>query len=132
MRKPLPRPTPSELEILSVLWSRGPSTVRDVHDCLAAGRPMGYTTVLKLLQIMAEKGLVTRDERERAHVYAARLAEADTQRQLVKDLVERAFGGSAEKLVLQALRSKRATSDELERIRKMVDELSAKREGETR
>jgi BlaI family penicillinase repressor len=126
VRKPLPRPTPSELEILSVLWSRGPSTVREVHESVAAERPTGYTTVLKILQIMAEKGLVIRDERERAHVYAARLAEADTQRQLVRDLVERAFGGSAEKLVLQALRSKKATPDELERIRKMVDELGAR------
>ena len=122
MKKP-PRPTPSELEILSVLWSRGPSTVREVHESLGSERPTGYTTVLKLLQIMAEKGLVTRDETERAHVYAARLAQAETQRQLVRDLVDRAFGGSAESLVLQALRGRRATSDEIARLRKVLDEL---------
>jgi predicted transcriptional regulator len=122
VKKP-PRPTPSELEILSVLWSRGPSTVREVHESLGTSRPTGYTTVLKLLQIMADKGLVTRDETERAHVYAARLAQADTQRQLVRDLVDRAFGGSAESLVLQALRGRRATSDEIARLRRVLDEL---------
>ena len=125
MRKPppLPRPTPSELEILSVLWHRGPSTVREVFETLEAERPTGYTTVLKLLQIMTDKGLVIRDEKERAHVYAARLAEGDTQRQLVRDLVERAFGGSAEKLVMQALRGRRATPEEIARIRSMLDEI---------
>lgn len=123
MRKPLPRPTPSELEILSVLWRNGPSTVREVSETLDAEKPTGYTTVLKLLQIMTDKGLVTRDEKERAHVYSARLAEADTQRQLVKDLVERAFGGSAEKLVMQALRGRRATPEEIARIRSMLDEI---------
>ena len=122
----LPRPTESELAILRVLWTNGPSTVRQVNDVLSASRDTGYTTTLKLMQIMAEKGLVTRDERERAHVYAARLAEADTQRQLVKDLVERAFGGSAEKLVLQALISKRATPDEIARIREMLDEMEGR------
>jgi predicted transcriptional regulator len=120
--KKLPRPTPSELEILSVLWRRGPSTVREVFETLGE-KPTGYTTVLKLLQIMTDKGLVTRDEKERAHVYSARLAEADTQRQLVRDLVERAFGGSAEKLVMQALRGRRATPEEIARIRSMLDEI---------
>src|SRR5215470_186468 len=95
-----PRPTPAELEILNVLWKSGPSTVREVHASLGEAKSTGYTTVLKLLQIMTEKGLVERDERQRAHVYTARLAEAQTQRQLVRDLLERAFGGSATKLVM--------------------------------
>jgi len=116
-----PRPTPGELEILRVLWERGPSTVREVHDGLE--RATGYTTVLKLLQIMAEKGIVTRDESERAHVYAARVPEADTQRQLVGDLLDRAFGGSALKLVLHALAARKASPAEIARIRRMLDEM---------
>lgn len=127
--KRLPRPTQSELEILSVLWRRGPSTVREVTEALAEDRPSGYTTILKLLQIMAEKGLVLRDERERAHVYAARVPEGDTQRQLVRDLLDRAFGGSAEKLVMQALRSKRTSAGEIARIREMLDEIETREEG---
>jgi predicted transcriptional regulator len=118
-----PRPTPAELEILSVLWERGPSTVREVQDALGPERGAGYTTVLKLLQIMADKGLVDRDERARAHVYAPRAAEAQTQRQLVRDLVDRAFGGSAAKLVVQALSGKRASPEEIERIRRLLDEI---------
>jgi predicted transcriptional regulator len=133
MKQRLPRPTPAELEILAVLWRRGACTVRDVHDSLAGERAPGYTTVLKLLQIMSEKGLVVRDERERAHVYAAKAPEVDTQRQLVRDLLDRAFGGSAEKLVMQALRSKRATPNEIARIREMLDQLESRGEGgETR
>src|ERR1700759_4127320 len=97
-RSPLPRPTDAELAILRVLWERGPSTVRQVHDVLARDRQEGYTTPLKLLQIMTEKGLVDRDERDRTHVYRARVGEEQTQRQLVRDLVDRAFGGSASKL----------------------------------
>jgi predicted transcriptional regulator len=116
-------PTPAELEILSVLWTRGPSTVRDVHETLSAGRETGYTTVLKLLQIMTEKGLVRRDESARAHVYAARLPESQTQRQLVRDLLDRAFGGSAWKLVMHALSAQRASPDEIARIRRMLDEM---------
>jgi predicted transcriptional regulator len=118
-----PRPTPAELEILRVLWERGPSTVREVHESLERERATGYTTVLKLLQIMTEKGIVTRDERERAHVYAARVPEADTQRQLVGDLLDRAFGGSALKLVMHALSARRASPAEIERIRRMLDEI---------
>jgi BlaI family transcriptional regulator, penicillinase repressor len=118
-----PRPTPAELEILRVLWERGPSTVREVHESLDRERPTGYTTVLKLLQIMTEKGIVTRDERARAHVYAARVPEADTQRQLVGDLLDRAFGGSALKLVLHALSARKASPAEIARIRRMLDEL---------
>jgi BlaI family transcriptional regulator, penicillinase repressor len=118
-----PRPTPAELEILRVLWERGPSTVREVHESLDRERPTGYTTVLKLLQIMTEKGIVTRDESARAHVYAARVPEADTQRQLVGDLLDRAFGGSALKLVLHALSARKASPAEIARIRRMLDEL---------
>src|SRR5437868_2561679 len=104
-----PRPTDAELEILNVLWTRGPSTVREVHAAL--GKAIGYTTILKLMQIMTEKGLVRRDERQRAHVYAARLAQEQTQRQLVGDLLERAFSGSAAKLVMHALASRRASAE---------------------
>ena len=118
-----PKPTPAELEILQVLWQRGPSTVRDVHERLNQGRATGYTTVLKLLQIMADKALVTRDETARAHVYAARSPEAQTQRQLVRDLVDRAFGGSAAQLVVQALSGRRASNEEIEQIRKLLDEI---------
>ena len=118
-----PRPTPAELEILRVLWDRGPSTVREVHEGLDRQRATGYTTVLKLLQIMAEKGIVTRDETERAHVYAARVPEADTQRQLVGDLLDRAFGGSALKLVLHALAARKASPAEIARIRRLLDEM---------
>jgi predicted transcriptional regulator len=116
-----PRPTDAELAILRVLWQRGPSTVRQVHDSLLRERPTAYTTALKMLQIMTEKGLVSRDETERTHVYQARLTEQQTQRQLVGDLLDRAFGGSASKLVMQALASTRATPDELSEIRKLID-----------
>jgi predicted transcriptional regulator len=121
MAKP-PRPTEAELAILGVLWTRGPSTVRQVNDVLAASRETGYTTTLKLMQIMAEKGLVTRDERDRSHVYSARLPQDQTQRQLVDDLVDRAFGGSAAALVLQALASHQASADELAEIRRLIDD----------
>ena len=105
-----PRPTDAELAILRVLWERGPSTVRQVHEALAETRDTGYTTALKLMQIMAEKGLVTRNETARTHVYSAIAGEEQTQQQLVKDLVDRAFGGSAKTLVLRAL-SAEGTSD---------------------
>jgi predicted transcriptional regulator len=118
----LPRPTESELAILGVLWAKGPSTVRQVNDALSATRETGYTTTLKLMQIMAEKGLVTRDERDRSHVYAARLSQDQTQRQLVTDLVDRAFGGSAAALVLQALSSHQASADELSEIQSLIEE----------
>src|SRR5262245_22462396 len=118
-----PRPTPAELEILRILWKRGASTVREVQEALEEERPTGYTTVLKLLQIMTEKGLVERDETARAHVYAAKAPEQQTQQQLVRDLLERAFGGSAIKLVMQALSSARTSPDELARIRELLDRL---------
>jgi predicted transcriptional regulator len=120
---PRPRPTPAELEILRVLWQRGPSTVREVHEDVERERATGYTTVLKLLQIMAEKGLVTRDESARAHVYAVRVPAEDTQRQLVRDLLDRAFGGSALKLVMHALSARKASPAEIARIRRMLDEM---------
>ena len=116
-----PWPTEAELDILQVLWERGPCTVREVHEALYGDDGAGYTTALKLMQIMTEKGLVERDERDRTHVYRARLSEEHTQRQLVRDLVDRAFGGSAAKLVLQALTSKHASPAELREIRQILD-----------
>jgi BlaI family transcriptional regulator, penicillinase repressor len=113
------KPTDAELGILNVLWTRGPSTVRQVAEAL--GREAGYTTVLKLLQIMTEKQLVVRDERARTHVYQAAYTEDQTQRQLVTDLLDRAFGGSAAKLVLQALASNKTSPEELAEIRKLLD-----------
>jgi predicted transcriptional regulator len=113
------KPTDAELGILNVLWMRGPSTVRQVAEAL--GREAGYTTVLKLLQIMTEKQLVVRDETARTHIYQAAFTEDQTQRQLVSDLLDRAFGGSAAKLVLQALASSKASPEELAEIRKLLD-----------
>src|SRR5579872_2564988 len=103
------RPTDAELEILTVLWSRGPSTVRDVHEAITQRKPTQYTTVLKLLQIMAEKGLVRRDEKERAHVYEASRPREWTQRQLAGDLLQRAFAGSAKSLLIGALSARKAS-----------------------
>jgi predicted transcriptional regulator len=117
-----PRPTDAELEILTVLWSRGPSTVRDVHEAICRGRQTQYTTVLKFMQIMAEKGLVRRDEKQRAHIYEASRPQAFTQRQLAGDLLQRAFGGSAKSLVMGALSARKASREELSEIRKLLDE----------
>jgi BlaI family transcriptional regulator, penicillinase repressor len=121
-----PKPTGAELEILRVLWNRGPSTVRDVHDELKREKPVGYTTVLKFMQIMAEKGLVRRNEDQRAHVYEATVPRESTQRQLVGDLLDRAFGGSAAQLLMQALSAKRATPAEIAEIRRMLDHYQEK------
>lgn len=122
----LPRPTDAELAILRVLWARGDSTVREVHEALqGAGQETGYTTVLKLMQIMADKGLVVRDESQRAHVYRARATQERTQRQLVTDLVERAFGGSPVQLAVQALSARRTSPEELAELRRMLDTLEA-------
>jgi predicted transcriptional regulator len=121
--KQTPRPTDAELAILNVLWERGPSTVRDVHDALSSHQATGYTTVLKLLQIMTEKGLVVRDEAQRAHIYEARYSEQKTQRQLLADLVDRAFGGSPAKLVVQALSGRKATAQELSAIRDLLNSI---------
>ena len=127
MARTLPRPTDAELEILRVLWERGPATVRQVHEALASTRETGYTTTLKLMQIMADKGLVTRDESSRTHVYAARASQEHTQRQLLNDLVERAFGGSAAELVLRALSSHKTSEQELLEIRRLLDEAREER-----
>ena len=122
MSKPVtPRPTDTELAILRVLWERGASTVRQVHETMSGERPTAYTTALKMLQIMTEKGLVRRDETDRTHVYQARLSEEQTQRQLVRDLLDRAFGGSATKMVMQALNAKRASAEEMIEIRKLIE-----------
>jgi predicted transcriptional regulator len=121
--KQTPRPTDAELAILSVLWERGPATVRDVHDALSDSQGTGYTTVLKLLQIMTEKGLVVRDESQRAHIYEARYSEQKTQRQLLSFLLDRAFGGSQAKLVVQALSARKTTAGELTEIRELLDRL---------
>ncbi len=117
----LPRPTAAELGILRALWRLGPSTVRQVHDYLSRDDSVGYTTVLKFLQIMHRKRLVERDDSERAHVYAPRVSKDETQRQLMSHLIDKAFDGSRSQLVLQALGdSKRATPEELEQIRSLL------------
>lgn len=121
--RPTPRPTDSELAILRILWRRGASTVRQVHEDLERRSLTGYTTVLKLLQIMTEKGLVERDESQRAHVYVARLPEEQTLGQLVGDLLDRAFEGSSSRLVMRALESRPATREELSEIRRMLDSM---------
>lgn len=124
MSKSKPAPTNSELEILNVLWKRGPSTVRDVHEELGAKRDVGYTTILKLMQLMAEKGLVRRNESARSHVYAAAVQEKRVKRHLVSDLMDRVFDGSAASMVMQALSSQKATPEELEQIRALLDKHS--------
>jgi BlaI family penicillinase repressor len=120
------RPTDAELEILTVLWSLGPSTVRAVHEALRRRKTSPsttqYTTVLKIMQIMAEKGLVRRNEKQRAHIYEPRRSREWTQKQLAGDLLERAFGGSARSLVMGALSVKKASRDDLAEIRKAIDE----------
>ena len=122
-KRPLPRPTAAELSLLRVLWRLGPSTVREIHEQVAAQRRTGYTTTLKLLQRMADKGLVARDESRRKHVYRAALQEDATQRQLVRELLRGAFGGSPGRLVVQALSEQPASPEELREIRRILDEL---------
>jgi predicted transcriptional regulator len=118
-----PKPTDAELAILRVLWQRGASTVRDVWEELSPHQHTGYTTVLKTMQIMAEKGLLARDETDRSHVYRAARSEAQTQRQVVGHLLDRLFSGSAPKLVMQALAAKKATPAELAEIRKLLNDM---------
>jgi len=115
------RPTEGELAILRVLWECGPRTVRDIQKTLHEIRPTGYTTVLKLMQIMTEKGLVERDETVRPQIYRARYSQEQTQRQLVRDLLDRAFGGSVRAMVLQALAAKKSSAEELEAVEKLLD-----------
>jgi len=117
---PLPLPTGAELDILAVLWRLGPSTVREVHEDL--GKDSGYTTTLKQMQLMTEKGLVTRSERFRSHVYEACVPKEQTQMQIAGDLLKRAFDGSAKSLVLGALSAQPATEGELQEIRRMLDQ----------
>ena len=118
-----PKPTDAELAILRVLWQRGPSTVRDIWEELNPRQQTGYTTVLKTMQIMFDKGLLARDERDRSHVYRAARSEGQTQRQVLGHLLERLFSGSAPQLVMQALATKRATPAELAQIRRLLDEM---------
>jgi predicted transcriptional regulator len=121
MSTELPRPTNAELEILTVLWSIGPATVREVYNVISRRRPAQYSTVLKFMQIMTEKGLVRRDEKQRAHVYEAARPREWTQRQLAGDLMERAFSGSAKALLVGALSARKATKAELAELRKLLD-----------
>jgi predicted transcriptional regulator len=124
-----PNPTPSnaELEILRLLWERGPQTVRDVFAVVRRRRRVGYTTVLKTLQVMQEKGLVSRDESARSHVYEASVPETTVKKRLVGDLIDRLFDGSTASLVVQALSSRRASRDELSKIREFLDDASRNR-----
>jgi len=117
------RPTDAELGILNVLWERGSCTVREVHEALGSDNTTRYTTTLKLMQIMTEKGLVQRDESQRAHLYRAALPKERTRRRLAADMMKRAFGGSAEKLVLHALQSKKVSGKEIAQIRKLLDQI---------
>jgi BlaI family penicillinase repressor len=121
-RRPTPRPTDAELSILRVLWDRGPSTVRQVHDVLSVDREFAYTTTLKLLQLMTEKGVAMREEHGRVHLYRAAVAQEETQRHLIRDLVDRAFGGSPSRLVMQALAATPASAEELREIRRLLKE----------
>jgi BlaI family penicillinase repressor len=125
MKKPLPKPTESELEILVVLWGRGSSTVRQVSEALT--REAGYTTILKLMQIMLEKGLVTRDESDRTHVYAAAVSRERTQGNIVSHLVEKVFGGSAQAMVMRALSAAKSSPAELKEIRALLDRMEGKK-----
>lgn len=126
-RRALPKPTAAELEILGVLWRRGPSTVHDVRDTLARGETVAYTTVLKLLQIMTDKGLVTRVGPTRPHVYRAALPEAGVKRRLVTELLDRVFEGSSMSLVMQALSARPASAEERQQLRAMLDELEGEK-----
>jgi len=124
MPRSTPIPSNAELEILRILWKEGPQTVRVIHDALRIERDIGYTTVLKTMQLMAEKKLVTRDESERSHVYAANVEEKSVKRRLVSDLLDRAFDGSAAQLVMQALSDKPASAEDLRKIRQMLKDNS--------
>ena len=126
-RRASSRPTDAELDILRVLWARGPSTVRQVHDILSVDRDFAYTTTLKLLQLMTEKGVAIREEEGRIHLYRAAAAQEETQRHLIRDLLDRAFSGSPSQLVMQALAAKPASPQELREIRRLLKEHVDKR-----
>jgi BlaI family transcriptional regulator, penicillinase repressor len=115
------KPTDSELEILNILWEKGPSTVRDIHEVLEKNKEAGYTTTLKLMQIMHEKGLVKRDERAKSHVYTANISQDKTQKHLVKRMIDNVFNGSASQLVMQALGNHKASDEELKEIKKYLE-----------
>ena len=122
MSRQPPRPTDAELEILTVLWSRGPSSVREVHEVVNLRKPTQYSTVLKFMQIMTEKGLLRRDERQRAHIYEAAQPQQRTQQQLAGDLLQRAFGGSASNLMMGALSARKTSKEELSELRRLLDD----------
>ena len=126
MKRDSRKPTASELEILHVLWSRGPATVREVHEALSEKKPVGYTTVLKLLQIMTAKGTVRRNEQQRAHVYEACEPAEKTKRQFAGDVLQRVFDGSASQLMMHALAGRRASKEELKELRRLLDEYERK------
>jgi len=128
MTNELPRPTDAELEILTVLWSIGPATVRGVYDVIRRRRPAQYCTILKFMQIMAEKGLVHRNEKQRAHIYEPARAREWTQRQLARDLLERAFSGSAKALLVGALSARKASKEELADMRRLLEEYAKEKE----
>ena len=117
----LPKPTEDELELLRVLWEKGPATVRELHDAVNLQRAVGYTSVLKILQIMTEKGLVEREESAKAHIYRAAASQEATQNQLLRDLSERLFSGSAAQLAMHALAMQPASAEELEEIRILIE-----------
>ncbi|HEY1167286.1 MAG TPA: BlaI/MecI/CopY family transcriptional regulator [Chitinophaga sp.] len=117
------KPTESELEILRVLWEKGPSTVREVHEILGQSKDAGYTTTLKLMQIMHEKGLLERDTSSKTHVYASAVSQENTQRQLLDKMIDTVFNGSASQLVLQALGNHKSSKEELEKIKQYLDEI---------
>ncbi len=127
--KNLLRPTETELEILRVLWKQGPSTVRQVHQILNREREteVGYSTTLKMFQVMTQKGLIERDENVRPQIYTPRVPQEQTQKQLVKDLLKRAFGGSPRQLVMHALSAEEATDEELEQLEQLLDKFEEKR-----
>ncbi len=120
------KPTDSELEILNILWDKGPSTVREVHEVLEKNKDAGYTTTLKLMQIMHEKNLLKRDVTAKSHVYTANISQEKTQGQLVKRMIDNVFNGSASQLVMQALGNHKPNSDELNEIKKYLEEMEKK------
>src|SRR3984893_7702747 len=122
MNQPPHKPTASELEILRVLWNRGPSTVREVHESLSEKKDLGYTTVLKLLQIMTTKGTVLRHDTQRAHVYEACLPAEQTKRQLAGDMLQRVFEGSASQLMMHALAGRKSSPEEISELRRLLDD----------
>jgi len=122
----LPKPTAGELEILRILWERGPSTVRKVYEELSEKKPIGYTTVLKLMQIMTTKGTVRRNEEQRAHVYEACLPAEKTKRQLAADVLQRVFDGSASELMMHALEGRKTSRKEIEQLRRILEEQERK------